>query len=86
MSLRWRAFLLSNCIFCLPLAGVAKDLERKREEAFSFEATYTADNVYNFSGGIESGYAYLGMGVPLDVEEPADGAVGVDHTEKDLDR
>ena len=61
MSLRWRTFLLSNCIFCLPFTGVAKDVERKREEAFELTANYTADNLHNFSGGIESGYAYLGM-------------------------
>ncbi|WP_153632964.1 carbohydrate porin [Prolixibacter sp. SD074] len=61
MSLRWRTFLLSNCIFCFPFTGIAKEVERKREEVFKLEANYTADNTYNFNGGIESGYAYLGM-------------------------
>ncbi|WP_153640449.1 carbohydrate porin [Prolixibacter sp. NT017] len=61
MSLRWRTVLLSNLVFCLPFMGRAKEIERRREEAFSLGAAYTADNLYNFNGGIESGYAYLGM-------------------------
>jgi len=61
MSLRWSTFLLTNCIFCLPLTGMSNEIERKKEEAIELTANYTADNVYNFNGGIESGYAYLGM-------------------------
>lgn len=61
MRLRWSAFLLSNCIFCLPFTGMANDGDRKREEVIEFTASYTADNLYNFGGGLKQGYAYLGM-------------------------
>jgi porin len=40
---------------------MSNDIERKKEEPVKLTAGYTADNVYNFNGGIESGYAYLGM-------------------------
>lgn len=31
------------------------------EDPFTFEAAYLGDNVYNLSGGIKTGFCYLGM-------------------------
>ena len=57
-----------NCVLCT--AGYAQETTGKKE-CFTFEASYVGDNVMNFSGGIKTGYRYLGKAsilVGFDVE------------------